>query len=69
MASTANRHKEGDSYGHQERVFAAARVGGGTVEGGSAQYGHSRFVGAGAEHPAKEPYATSASLREKPVGW
>ena len=69
MASTANRHKEDDSYGQKERVCAAARVGGGNGEGGSAQHGRSLFVWAGAEPSAEEPYATSASLREKPVGW
>ena len=55
MASTANRHKEDDSYGHQERVFAAASVGCGTVEGGPAQYGRSFFVVAGVKPQLKSP--------------
>ena len=55
MASTANRHKEDDSYGQKERVFAAARVGDCTVEGGSAQHGRSLFVWAGAKPQLKNP--------------
>ena len=55
MASIANRHKEGDSYGHQKRVFAAARVGCGNGEVGPAQYGRSLFVWAGAKPQLKPP--------------
>ena len=55
MASTANRHKEEDGYGQQERVYADARVGGGNGEGASAQYGRSPFVGAGAKPQLKNP--------------